>query len=787
MSALGPSVLGFDHFCASDEQRREALFSLGNGVLSWRACSPEACAMPGIEGHYPGLYRAGWYDDAPRQVNGTTTRVAALVNLPDPFGLTFSVDGQQWFEPGMPQLIRYHQEADMQRGLLTRELQFSLSGHVLKLLETRFVSLDDPDLAVLRWELHSEQPLPGLWIRSTLDSSRGNALVERDRAYEGRRLRCEQWLQQTDGDAGVLAVLDSVQRRVAVVARTLGAQQWQVERNDDRLSMQGWAPWPSEGPLVLEKRILARVDDEFIDLADMCQAIPDVSFQALLQAHESAWQHTWRQGRVRVADPDIDLPLQFAGWHIQQTLSELSIGRDQGFPARGWQEGYFGQVFWDELFAFGLLASHRPELARTLLDYRHARLPAARRRAAELGLEGALFPWRSAHDGEEHTPPWLYYPLSEHWVPDPTYLQRHIGSAVAYDAWALYLATANHLLLAGPVGEIVVEVARCWASMARFDESRERFVIDGVIGPDEYHNAYPGADKPGLNNNAYTNVMAVWTLCRALEVLQRLPAQLRDGFTSRLGLRPGETERWELISRRMYLPFTDEGLLDQFEGFDRLKPAPKDWTEGDHPRLDWMLEERGDSCDHYQVSKQADTLMLLYLMPPAELTLLIERQGYFFDESTLRRTVDYHLGHVCHESSLSETVCAGALAHLDGDASWQHLLACLRIDLDAAPDSGVREGVHMAAMAGSLDVVQRHYLGISPSIEGLRIFPAPPAALGDVELSLLFHGQWLDVHRAGGQTSVRLAAAATEPVIVLSIGGAHTLLPGATLAVADAS
>nr|WP_272889256.1 hypothetical protein [Stutzerimonas stutzeri] len=149
-----------------------------------------------------------------------------------------------------------------------------------------------------------------------------------------------------------------------------------------------------------------------------------------------------------------------------------------------------------------------PELARSRLDYRYARLDKARERARRaVGCRGAMFPWRSARPGEEETPPWQCNPMSGRWMADHTRLQRYIGSAVAYDAWQLYLAAADKALLAGPVGELVIEVACFWASLAQFDASRQRYLICGVIGPDEYHNSYPDAAEPGLNNNAYTNLM----------------------------------------------------------------------------------------------------------------------------------------------------------------------------------------------------------------------------------------------------------------------------------------
>ncbi|MBD2730448.1 hypothetical protein H6G96_30055 [Nostoc sp. FACHB-892] len=90
------------------------------------------------------------------------------------------------------------------------------------------------------------------------------------------------------------------------------------------------------------------------------------------------------------------------------------------------------------------------------------------------------------------------------------------------------------------------------------------------FGPDEYHTAYPDAKTPGINNNTYTNVMAVWTLCRTQEVLDLLLASCRDEFWDRLNLSQEEINHWDTVSRKMHVVF-DDGILSQYEGFDRLQ------------------------------------------------------------------------------------------------------------------------------------------------------------------------------------------------------------------------
>src|SRR5690606_4565231 len=160
--------------------------------------------------------------------------------------------------------------------------------------------------------------------------------------------------------------------------------------------------------------------------------------------------------------------------------------------------------------------------------------------------------------------------------------------------------------------ELIIEIARFWSSIAAFDPQKGRYVIRGVMGPDEFHDAYPDASRPGLDNNAYTNVMAVWVLCRALEVLELLPPIRTSELMRRIGLTQDEIERWDDISRRMYVPFLDGGIISQFEGYEAL--AELDWEAyraryGNIQRLDLILEAENDTPNRYKAGKQPDVLM----------------------------------------------------------------------------------------------------------------------------------------------------------------------------------
>src|SRR5919204_525114 len=210
-------------------------------------------------------------------------------------------------------------------------------------------------------------------------------------------------------------------------------------------------------------------------------------------------------------------------------------------PAPGWHgEPSRGHVFWDELFVFPFLAFQRPILASALLDYRHARLGAARAAARAAGYQGAMFPWQSGSNGREETQQVHLNPKSGRWLPDHSRNQRHVNIAIAYNVWQHYLITGSIGFLRFVGAELLVDIARFWASIATYDAEQDRYEIRGVMGPDEYHEGYPASDEQGLRNNTYTNVMAVWVLQRALEALEELPPHYPQERVGEVAIRGGE-------------------------------------------------------------------------------------------------------------------------------------------------------------------------------------------------------------------------------------------------------
>lgn len=743
-------MLAYDGFDPDREGLREALCTLGNGRFASRGAAPEARAD---HVHYPGTYAAGVYNRLDTTLDGHTFENEDLVNLPNWLPLTFRIDGGAWFDAREVELLRYRLELDLRDGTLARFVRFRIqNGFETTLTQRRFVHMEDPHLAGLETKVMAENWSGRLDVRSSLDGTIVNAGVPRYRDLANRHLRLID--QGPVDDESVRLVMETTQShvRIALAARTRALVNGQPVAAERRLLDE---PGRIGHELSLD---LVRGDDATVEKVmtlftskDHAASDPGAeagtwvvradSFAGLHERHRLAWDRLWERFEISISGSErTQLLLRLHVFHLLQTVSPNSVDLDVGVPARGLHgEAYRGHVFWDELFIFPLLNYRLPILTRSLLEYRHRRLPAARWAAREQGLRGALFPWQSGSDGREETQQVHLNPRSGRWLADHSHLQRHVNLAIAYNVWQFFQVTGDLDFLRSHGAEIIVEIARLFSSLATFGPVRERYEIRGVLGPDEYHDAYPGRETPGLDNNAYTNVMTAWLMCRALETIDAFPEHLLEELKEELGLTEEELARWEDIGRRLFVPFHD-GVISQFEGYEELEEL--DWDGyrsryGDIGRLDRILEAEGDTPNRYQLSKQADVLMLFYLLSPEELTDLFGRLGYPFDpDRDVARNVEYYLARTSDGSTLSGVVHSWVLARLDRARSWDRLVASLESDVADVQGGTTREGIHLGAMAGTVDIVQRAYTGLVVRDDCLWLDPALPEELTSLDTEL---------------------------------------------------
>ena len=377
-------------------------------------------------------------------------------------------------------------------------------------------------------------------------------------------------------------------------------------------------------------------------------------------------------------------------------------------------------------------------------------------------------------------------PESGRWIPDNSHRQRHINAAIAYNIWEYHQVTDDHEFLYFYGAEMLLEIARFWASIATYNAAIDRYEIKGVMGPDEYHTAYPGADpeqEGGLDNNAYTNVMAAWVLSRACDVLDLLPKSHCQKLCERIGLGLEEIDRWQDVSRKLRVPFHGDGIISQFEGYEALEEF--DWQGyetkyGDIQRLDRILDAEGDTPNRYKLAKQADVLMLFYLFSADELALLFEQLGYPFPREGILNNIEYYLDRTSHGSTLSRIAHSWVLARSDRPRSWHLFQSALDSDIADIQGGTTPEGIHVGAMAGTIDLVQRCYLGVETRENVLHFDPALPDDLRRIKVRLRYRRQILDVDANHDMLTINSRPFPANPITVAYRGRFRDVAPGDT-------
>jgi trehalose/maltose hydrolase-like predicted phosphorylase len=774
-------ALAYDGFDPDQEGLREALCTLGNGYFATRGAAPEAQAD---DVHYPGTYVAGCYDRLVTEIAGRAVDNEDIVNVPNWLPLTFRIGDGAWFDVRRLDLLGYRQELDLRRAVLTRSLRArDPAGRVTSVTQRRFVDMAQPHLAALEITIVSENWSGPIELRSALDGTVTNSGVARYRGLRGDHLVAGD--QGELGDGRIYLQVQTRQSRVSIAeaARTtvtLGGRPLPGDpslREARAFVAHGFSAEMTPGErLTVEKVVALHTSrDHAISEPGLAAgtAVEEASgFANILGRHELAWAQLWGRFDLPLpGQPDAELALRVHVFHLLQTVSPNSIGVDCGVPARGLHgEAYRGHIFWDELFIFPLLNLRLPAMTRSLLDYRSRRLEPARRAARREGYAGAMFPWQSGSDGREETQTLHLNPNSGRWLPDRSRRQRHINIAIAHNAWSYYQVTGDVEFLRFRGAPMILEIARFLASMATYDEGLDRYEINRVMGPDEYHDGYVGTEEPGLDNNAYTNVMGVWVICRALEILDVLPDHHARELWEQLDLTAPEVDRWEDVSRKMRVCFHDDGVISQFEGYERLVELDwLDYTEryGNIQRLDRILEAEGDSSNRYKASKQADVLMIFYLLPAAEIQEIFHRLGYPFDpETDTRANVEYYVGRTSHGSTLSWVVHSWVLARLDRHRSWELFLQALRSDLEDIQGGTTHEGIHLGAMAGTVDLIQRCYAGLDARGDVLWLDPALPDELPALRFLVHYRGHRVDIAIERDHLQVGVLPALAPPIRV---------------------
>jgi alpha,alpha-trehalase len=782
--AASEFMLVYDGFDRSEEGLREALTSTGNGYLCIRGAVEwdEAGDV-----HYPGTYAHGVYNRRATILRGEPVPNEDLVNLPNCSLLLLRIEDEEPIRLANVELLSYRHAYDVRHALLTRELRFrDRAGRETSLRSRRFVSMGRMHLSAVAWEFVAENWSGRAEVISALDGRVVNRGVGRYRQLEGRHLDPQGPRIYAPDVIALKARTRESRIEIAEAARTRvyrGEEELAVPRVTHQMEdyvhqilafdVQRGAPIRVEKMVALYTSRDRAINEPLANAGKSAIRYP--TFAEAFEDHAHAWEELWEVCDVRLPrDPRVQFLLRLHISHLLQTCSRLTSHHDAGVPARGLNgEAYRGHVFWDELYIYPFLNYRLPEITRALLMYRYRRIGEARAAAKAAGYRGAMYPWQSGSDGEEQTQVTHLNPLSGRWERDLSHNQRHVNAAIFYNVWHHYQITHDLDFLRDHGAEMMLEIARFWSSIAHFNADRDRWEIHGVMGPDEFHEKYPGATEGGLRNNAYTNVIVAWLCETAARVLDLLPPSRREVLRARMHLTDDEIRTWHEISRKMFVPFHADGIISQFEGYEDLQEL--DWEDyrkrhENIQRLDRILKAEGDDPGRYKVAKQADTLMLFFLFSQDELRRLFNQLGYHYTDDTARSTIDYYHRRTSHGSTLSLVTHAGVLAAIDPESSWQRFLAALESDIDDIQDGTTKEGIHLGVMAGTLDLVQRAYLGTQIRNNVVYFNPTLVDRLDGLSLPMQVRHTPINVSLRGSELTVTALADGHSAPISVGVG-----------------
>ncbi len=733
------------------EKIRETLLTVGNGYYGTRGALEEVNAGPH---NYPGTYIAGLYNKRTTEIAGREIVNEDFVNVPDWTRIEFRIDSGYWVNPNMEETLSMYRKLDMKSGqLIRRWVVRDDQGRETELYTERFASMADMYKGGLRYSIKPLNYSGTLEVKILLDGNKINDGVARYRELD--QLHLEHDKEEDHGDVNLLVVrtnqsgirIAQAERLIvnyggtgAKAERTKHIRPGKIEtifhleiRQNEIFTLDRLVGIASSKEIKSEqeKFVLAKVDEK-------------TNYDSEKQQSLKSWKKLWKKMDIELeGDRFAQKLLRLHIFHLLCTTSHFHTYLDLGIPARGLHgEAYRGHIFWDELFILPLYDLNMGPTARSVLNYRYRRLDKAREYAKENGYEGAMFPWQSGSDGTEESQVVHLNPISGEWGEDYSSLQRHISIAVAYNIWYFFWITQDVTFMHAKGLEMYLEICRFWSSKCEKDTETGRYHIYRVMGPDEFHEKYPGADHGGLKDNAYTNIMVAWLFEQAEEIINQLDEKEVKKVFKKISLGKDELSSWKEIGEKLTLDFSEEGIIAQFHGYFKLKELDWDYYRSKYPdihRMDRILKAEGKSPDEYKVAKQADTLMTYYLLNEEEVRRIIEKMGYNYGKDFFRKHFDYYIRRTSHGSTLSRVVHA-YLANKMGNRKigWNLYMEALTSDYMDIQGGTTGEGIHAGVMGGTVMEVLTNFCGIDLHSDPLKIDPRLPEHWKKVRFGFTF-------------------------------------------------
>jgi maltose phosphorylase len=733
----------------------ESIFSLGNGRMGQRANFEEQYTGDTHQGsyvagvYYPDKTRVGWWK------NGYPEYFAKVLNAPSWIGIHITI-GNQNLDLAKCTVTEFRRVLDMKNGLLHRTFTATLpDGKVVKVDAKRFCSMADGEIGAIRYAITPVNFSSSAKLTLFVDAN----VVNKDSNYD------EKFWEEVYKESQMGWAMVTAQTKKTLFHVCTGME-YELETEGKRLKGKVFTNTkPKYADNVVE--IDLKQGSEFIiykygvvlssenhpkeSLVKVCQNKLDKAandeFDKLLEAHTAVWAHKWKECDITIeGDIAAQQGIRFNIFQLTQTYTgedeRLNIG-PKGFTG----EKYGGSTYWDtEAYCLPFyLSTADPKVARNLLVYRYKHLPKAIENAKKLGFtDGAAFYPFVTMNGEECHNEW-----------EITFEEIHRTSAMAYAIrdYINYTGDVDYLNEFGL--EVLIGISRFWAQRVNWSKDKNKYVILGVTGPNEYEN--------NVNNNWYTNYLGAWTLKYTLWAIEQVNKSSHERYgeiASKTTLRPDEPSRWREISEKMYYgEDKTRGVYLQQDGFldkelltvDQLRPEDRPLNQK------WSWDRILRSC----FIKQADVLQCMYLFEDD------------FSQDQIKRNFDFYEPMTVHESSLSPCVHV-ILASMLGykEKAYEMYVRTARLDLDDY-NNDTEDGCHITSMAGTWMSVVKGFGGMRIKDEKLHFNSFIPDQWKAYSFRLEFRNRVIKVKVSKEKTEITLESG--EPLEVINSGKSMTL------------
>lgn len=692
-----------ESFHADNLRAFESIFSLGNGRLGQRGNFEETYSSDTLQGSYlAGISyldktRVGWWK------NGYPNYFTRIPNAPNWSGIIVRLIDEE-LDLALWDVDSFERRLDMKEGISYRDFQVtSPKGHKLKVHVEHITSMANQNLCIIKYSVTSVNYEGKI---SLVPYINGDVKHETSNFNEKmwNILRAETtseyaylWTQTRHEDSQVCSCMTY---QLFKNSKEITGNPIKIEKEKMTGFSIGADVKPGErvtlikytavlSSLYYDRQLLV---DEAVSESKKAKAI---GWDALVNEHKKVWEDIWNETDVIIdGDPEAQQGIRFNIFQLNQTYRgddpRLNIG-SKGFTG----EKYGGNTYWNtELCCVPFfLLSNPKDVARNLLLYRYNHLPKAIENAKKLGFSGgaALYPMVTINGDECHN----------EW--EITFEEIHRNSIIAYAIMLYTTMTGNKEYVAHYGLEVLIAISRFWSQRVSFSQPKQKYVILGVTGPNEYEN--------NVDNNWYTNYSCIQCLNVTLEYLEMIALEYPDEYARirrKTSFDKEETYRWKEIIDNMYMPEDKElGIFVQHDGYlDKELKTVQDIPTNERPiNQHWSWDRILRSC----YIKQSDVLLGLYL--------------YYtnFDKEFIRRNFDFYEPRTVHESSLSpylHSILASRVGYVD--KAYNLFLHATRLDLDDY-NNELEQGLHITSMAGGWLAIVRGFAGMQV-LEGLMSF-----------------------------------------------------------------